>query len=284
MADTKISALTASTTPLAGTEVLPIVQSGTTKQVSVANLTAGRSVAMLSANVTNSALTFHNSFFTNTGALAVGRSSSVWLGNGTTVFGASDRQWGLSSTVDSAGTNTNLEINYYNGSTYSTSAVFLPTGDLRVNTGNLVIATPGKGIDFSATPGTGTSELLADYEEGTWTPSLGGNTTYTAQTGTYTKVGRMVTVNFIVIVNVLGTGSASSVSGLPFSNSGANRGGGGVTYVDTPASAFASINPYVQPSTSAVKFSTSSVLGAWTDNNSVYADGTGIGGTVTYFV
>lgn len=44
MADLKISALTASTTPLAGTEVLPIVQSGTTKQVSVANLTTGRAV------------------------------------------------------------------------------------------------------------------------------------------------------------------------------------------------------------------------------------------------
>jgi hypothetical protein len=42
MADSKISALPASTTPLAGTEVLPIVQSSTTKQVSVANLTAGR--------------------------------------------------------------------------------------------------------------------------------------------------------------------------------------------------------------------------------------------------
>lgn len=44
MADKKISALTAATTPLAGTEVLPIVQSGTTSQVSVANLTAGRAV------------------------------------------------------------------------------------------------------------------------------------------------------------------------------------------------------------------------------------------------
>jgi hypothetical protein len=47
MADTKISALPASTTPLAGTEVLPIVQSSTTRQVSVANLTAGR---VISAN------------------------------------------------------------------------------------------------------------------------------------------------------------------------------------------------------------------------------------------
>ena len=48
MADSKISALPASTTPLAGTEVLPIVQSSTTKQVSVANLTAGRAIAATS--------------------------------------------------------------------------------------------------------------------------------------------------------------------------------------------------------------------------------------------
>ena len=44
MADAKISALTSSTTPLAGTEVLPIVQSGSTVKVSVADLTAGRAI------------------------------------------------------------------------------------------------------------------------------------------------------------------------------------------------------------------------------------------------
>ena len=42
MADLKISQLTGASTPLAGTEVLPIVQSGSTVKVSVANLTAGR--------------------------------------------------------------------------------------------------------------------------------------------------------------------------------------------------------------------------------------------------
>ena len=52
MADVKISALPASTTPLAGTEVLPIVQSSTTKQVSVADLTAGRAVSALSLTST----------------------------------------------------------------------------------------------------------------------------------------------------------------------------------------------------------------------------------------
>lgn len=45
MADVKISALPASTTPLTGVEVLPIVQSGVTKQVSVTNLTSGKTVA-----------------------------------------------------------------------------------------------------------------------------------------------------------------------------------------------------------------------------------------------
>jgi hypothetical protein len=53
MADTKISALPASTVPLAGTEVLPIVQSSTTKQVSVANLTAGRSFDALGMVLTS---------------------------------------------------------------------------------------------------------------------------------------------------------------------------------------------------------------------------------------
>lgn len=56
MADSKISALPASTTPLAGTEVLPIVQGGTTKQVSIANLTAGRAISALSLTLTGSPL------------------------------------------------------------------------------------------------------------------------------------------------------------------------------------------------------------------------------------
>jgi len=52
MANSKISALTSATTPLAGTETLPVVQSSTTKQVSVANLTAGRAVTGLSFSAT----------------------------------------------------------------------------------------------------------------------------------------------------------------------------------------------------------------------------------------
>jgi hypothetical protein len=147
MADSKISALPASTTPLAGSEVLPIVQSSTTKQVTVANLTAGRAIS--AASVTAS-------------------------------------------------------------------------------TGNFVVGTSGQGIDFSATPGTGTSELLADYEEGTWTPVIRGDGTagtyeLNAATGAnYTKIGRQVTISaFIQLAAAITAGGTGDmqIRGMPFSPS-----------------------------------------------------------------
>ena len=102
-------------------------------------------------------------------------------------------------------------------------------GDVTLSTGNLVIGTSGKGIDFSATPGTGTSELLADYEEGTWTPTVigsatAGTATYGAQIGRYTKIGNRVYVNLTVSYSG-GTGTGNlQISGLPFaSNSTTNN-------------------------------------------------------------
>jgi hypothetical protein len=98
-------------------------------------------------------------------------------------------------------------------------------GDVTLSTGNLVIGTSGKGIDFSATPGTGTSELLADYEEGTWTPAFGAyagaftSFTYSVQSGKYTKVGNQVTAEFFIVVTAVTTGTASTLlllTGLPF--------------------------------------------------------------------
>ena len=53
MADVKISGLPASSVPLAGTEVLPIVQSGQTRQVSVNNLTAGKDIQGLGLTLTS---------------------------------------------------------------------------------------------------------------------------------------------------------------------------------------------------------------------------------------
>jgi hypothetical protein len=77
MADTKISGLPASSTPLAGSEVLPIVQSTTTKKVSVANLTAGRAVSAASLSLTTTPLDTASG---GTGLTALGAGVATWLG------------------------------------------------------------------------------------------------------------------------------------------------------------------------------------------------------------
>lgn len=57
---------------------------------------------------------------------------------------------------------------------------------------------------------------LDDYEEGNWTPTLGGNATYTSQIGRYVKIGKMVFISGALAVNAIGTGSTTTITGLPF--------------------------------------------------------------------
>jgi len=56
------------------------------------------------------------------------------------------------------------------------------------------------------------------YDEGTWTPSIGGTATYTFQNGLYIKIGKLVYVSARLQINVIGTGSTTTVSGLPFTS------------------------------------------------------------------
>jgi hypothetical protein len=193
MADTKISALPASTTPLAGTEVLPIVQSGVTRQVSVANLTAGRAISAT---------------------------------------------------------------------------------QLTLSTGNLIVAN-GQGIDFSATPGTGTSELFDDYEEGTWTPTVAGDATGVINTasGQYTKIGNVV--YFRCVFGVQANFTASSIGGLPFTcvvdNSLTATAGGSTVLTQSSASAPIMATP-LNASTNLNFFTTAATATPHTPNivNSIY--------------
>jgi hypothetical protein len=124
--------------------------------------------------------------------------------------------------------------------------------NVTVSAGNLVIGTSGKGIDFSATPGTGTSELLADYEEGTWTPNQGAGLTVIgafSSAGVYTKVGRVVNVNFYVsgATSVAAAAGNFLTTNLPFTISGA--GGVGIA---TNASPNATVAMLMQASTTSV--------------------------------
>jgi hypothetical protein len=88
MADLKISQLPAASVPLAGTEVLPIVQSGSTVQVSVNNLTAGKAVSASTVTATTvTATTLQGSLDTNVAAakLTVSGTSAVASGTDTNI-------------------------------------------------------------------------------------------------------------------------------------------------------------------------------------------------------
>jgi len=120
---------------------------------------------------------------------------------------------------------------------FSTSpSITTPTlvGDVTMSTGNLVVSTSGKGIDFSATPNTGTSELFADYEEGTWTPTFGGSTsqsgqTYDIQSGNYIKMGKYVFATFDIRLTALGTITGNvQLKGLPYTQLNGFAAGSGV--------------------------------------------------------
>jgi hypothetical protein len=96
------------------------------------------------------------------------------------------------------------------------------------------------GVNFGSAGGTGTatSNLLDDYEEGTWTPSVGGTATYTVSTGVYTKVGRLVTAAFDMTIGAIGSGATGSILGLPFAAGGNTQGqAGSVSYWSSSATA-----------------------------------------------
>jgi hypothetical protein len=211
MADLKISQLPASTTPLAGAEILPVVQSGVTKQVSVANLTAGRAMSASQLNVNTGADGVSSNLF----GRALDNASSVFFYNN-----ANTAQYG------------NIFANASEVGIQSIGARPLSLGangttHFQVNTtGNLVVIGAGKGIDFSADPSAAgmTSELLADYEEGIFTPVIEGTVTvgtatYGSSVGRYTKIGRQVSFEIAIDWSAGSGAGFLRIGGLPFTSS-----------------------------------------------------------------
>ena len=119
-----------------------------------------------------------------------------------------------------------LEVNNNTYGSGSRALYIKSDTDVEVTSGNLVIGTSGAGIDFSADSSAAgmTSELLDDYEEGTWTPVVAGSSTagtyeLSSSSATYTKIGRQVTlICFMRLAAAItggGTG-ALTITGLPF--------------------------------------------------------------------
>ena len=251
MADLKISQLNSIVTVVPATDVLPVVQGGTTLKITPKQILESGSPAVLASATITGDLTVDTSTLkvdstndrvginnaTPGVALHLGTTSGTnKLAINTALTSGGDIQLrrgafiGFSNAADAA----NSEYLFANGGALEfgingSTAMTLNTS------GNLAFAT-GKGIDFSAvTGGTGTvtANVLNDYEEGTFTPTLqfsglSVGVTYSTRTGIYTKVGRIVHFSGRIDLSSKGTSVGdATISGLPF---GANTGAASVGF------------------------------------------------------
>ena len=130
----------------------------------------------------------------------------------------------------------------------SSGLTYVPTGNVNINIGNTANITVGtltaNGIKFPATAvASADANTLDDYEEGTWTPTVRGSSTagtYTPSTvvGTYTKVGRLVTLQFRIVGFSTASGGVGylQITGAPFTNAEAYTGTIRFDYLDLNAS------------------------------------------------
>ena len=131
--------------------------------------------------------------------------------------------------------------------------------------------------------GTGSANYLDDYEEGTWTPNVGGNATYTAQLGRYTKIGNHVLAQFDMTINVLGTGSTGAISGFPFTHENIMVASGSISYFSGVSSNVYYLSFYViNGSTDAYLTGITSAGGTISNILATFQNGARVNGMVSY--
>jgi len=155
--------------------------------------------------------------------------------------------------------------------------------DLPATSGTVVVTgtTPTlNGITFPATQvPSADANTLDDYEEGTFTPSLGGNTTYNSRSGNYIKIGKLVFVEINVFVNAIGTGSSSLVSGLPFTSAAQPTGARAtlsVNYFNATANNVIYPALYLNPSATTAQFQGIAAAGTTMTTIGLFGNGTDI--------
>jgi hypothetical protein len=131
---------------------------------------------------------------------------------------------------------------------------------------NLLPASASAGIYLGVNSATA-ANLLDDYEEGTWTPSITGATGVTNLSGSYTKVGNLVTV-WLYMINGNISGSPSySITGLPFTVDEVRSTTSGIASYDAFASNATSVLGLLSISTTTIDFLYNVNGSAWLTQN-----------------
>jgi hypothetical protein len=141
-----------------------------------------------------------------------------------------------------------------------------PSFTTTIGVGNATPSASGAGITFPATQSASTDpNTLDDYEEGTWTASLGGTATYSNATGYYTKIGNLVYVKLYLGIGSIGTGSTTTISGLPFTaNLDGSTGGSiafSISYFNALNISTIFLTAQTQPNTTSVYFNSMTTSG-----------------------
>ena len=192
-----------------------VVGAGFTLDPSGASVTAGvgtfGSVASSGA-ISGTAISGTTGTFSSTGSFS----------DQLTVSSGSDSTRGLRVTGGASGGTEIAQFRTNNG-----TVRFTVNNNVTLNSGNLVLAAGGAGIDFSATgdgSGTMTAELLDDYEEGSWTPTITGGA-ITASGAYYTKIARVVHwYLYGTITNTANDSTQFRIYGLPYTVGGNGTG------------------------------------------------------------
>jgi hypothetical protein len=178
--------------------------------------------------------------------------------------------------------------------TNSTERARIPsTGGIQsvgsISVGNATPSTSGAGITFPATQSASSNaNTLDDYEQGTWTVGLtaetSGTITTNTQTGTYTKVGRQVTVNgFITVASVSSPVGLLRMTGLPFA-CGTARCAVSIWPHSLNAAAITAVVGFIIPNESTVVLYVYNAGNGANDMASYVQSGTNIAVTATYQV
>ena len=217
------------------------------------------------------------SVFTTTSRVATFTGNGIEVNHsaGSNVFiGTQSGSEGKIGTVNSA------PMSIFAGNSYTNRAELATNGDFTLHNGNFVV-TSGHGINFSAHGNASgmSSELLDDYEEGTWTVTLsssGGGLAYTVanSTGYYTKIGDVVHAwwySGVINISNNGVGSAR-ITGLPFTSANLSQNYGVVSTTHNTAFTPATDSGYVSTNSGTIIFQPtgSTISSNWLQANTIY--------------
>ena len=158
-----------------------------------------------------------------------------------------------------------------------------PSFTTTIGVGAATASASGAGVTFPATQSASSdANTLDDYEEGTFTPNLafgGGSSgmTYSIQTGSYIKIGRLVFVSINIQLTALGSSTGSStITNLPFSALGGNAYGAGLSLAYSTGMQFQSgYAMWITNGTNVINFNQLGVTGTGSYNQGNFSNSSG---------